>query len=61
MLQKNIDKQKRKERKTWAGLYTRKTQPKKNSNASKRVNTKGANGRPKNSKSADVATFLFDL
>jgi hypothetical protein len=25
MLQKNIDKQKRKERKTWTGLFTRKT------------------------------------
>lgn len=25
MLQKNIDKEKRKERKTWSGLYTRKT------------------------------------
>ena len=29
MLQKNIDKQKRKERKTWAGLYARKTPTKK--------------------------------
>ena len=29
MLQKNIDKQKRKERKTWVGLYTRKTPTKK--------------------------------
>lgn len=29
MLQKNIDKQKRKERKTWTGLYTRKTPTKK--------------------------------
>lgn len=29
MLQKNIDKQKRKERKTWEGLYTRKTPTKK--------------------------------
>lgn len=25
MLQKNIDREKRKERKTWSGLYTRKT------------------------------------
>ena len=29
MLQKNIDKEKRKERKTWKGLYTRKTPTKK--------------------------------
>jgi hypothetical protein len=29
MLQKNIDKQKRKNRKTWVGLYTRKTPTKK--------------------------------
>ena len=29
MLQKNIDKQKRKERKTWAGLFPRKTPTKK--------------------------------
>lgn len=29
MLQKNINKQKRKERKTWEGLYTRKTPTKK--------------------------------
>lgn len=29
MLQKNIDKQKRKERKTWVGLFTRKTPTKK--------------------------------
>ena len=29
MLQKNIDKEKRKERKTWVGLYTRKTPTKK--------------------------------
>jgi hypothetical protein len=29
MLQKNIDKQKRKERKTWAGLFVRKTPTKK--------------------------------
>lgn len=29
MLQKNIDKQKRKERKTWSGLYARKTPTKK--------------------------------
>jgi hypothetical protein len=29
MLQKNIDKQKRKERKTWQGYYTRKTPTKK--------------------------------
>lgn len=29
MLQKNIDKQKRKERKTWGGLFTRKTPTKK--------------------------------
>ena len=29
MLQKNIDKQKRKERKTWVGLYSRKTPTKK--------------------------------
>lgn len=29
MLQKNIDKQKRKERKTWNGYYTRKTPTKK--------------------------------
>lgn len=29
MLQKNIDKQKRKERKTWVGLYPRRTPTKK--------------------------------
>ena len=29
MLQKNIDKQERKHRKTWGGLYTRKTPTKK--------------------------------
>ena len=29
MLQKNIDKEKRKKRKTWTGLYTRKTPTKK--------------------------------
>lgn len=29
MLQKNIEKQKRKERKTWQGFYTRKTPTKK--------------------------------
>lgn len=29
MLQKNIDKQKRKERKTWVGLFSRKTPTKK--------------------------------
>ena len=29
MLQKNIDRQKRKQRKTWQGLYTRKTPTKK--------------------------------
>ena len=29
MLQKNIDKQKRKERKTWVGLFPRKTPTKK--------------------------------
>lgn len=29
MLQKNINKQKRKERKTWGGFYTRKTPTKK--------------------------------
>ena len=29
MLQKNIDKEKRKERKTWQGFYTRKTPTKK--------------------------------
>lgn len=29
MLQKNIDKQKRKERKTWVGLFPRKTSTKK--------------------------------
>ena len=29
MLQKNIDKQERKNRKTWCGLYTRKTPTKK--------------------------------
>ncbi len=29
MLQKNIDKQKRKDRKTWVGMFTRKTPTKK--------------------------------
>ena len=29
MLQKNIDKQKRKQRKTWVGMFTRKTPSKK--------------------------------
>ena len=29
MLQKNIDKQKRKDRKTWGGMFTRKTPTKK--------------------------------
>ena len=29
MLQKNIDKQKRKDRKTWIGMFTRKTPTKK--------------------------------
>lgn len=41
MLQKNIDKQKRKERKTWVGLFPRKTPTKKEKQ--EKINSKYVN------------------
>ena len=42
MLQKNLDKQKRKQRKTWVGLYSRKT-PTKNELKKRSINKHKAN------------------
>lgn len=41
MLQKNIEKQKRKERKTWVGLYSRRTPTKKEKEEKSRRKYKG--------------------